>query len=322
MTGPEGLKRTVLRALDFVFALRPTVVVGMWVFFFAGAALAARATGQQFSLRAPSGPVLLGFLSMTAALGGGCLLNQITDVETDRVNEKLFLLPRGIISTRAAWTELAVVWAAAVALALTLAPHFRMVLGASLLLNLTYSAPPVRAKSRVPLDMLWNGLGFGLASTAAGWATLAPLDARVLPVGLAYTLAVAGVTASTTVPDVEGDRAAGMRTTAAVLGERGASVLTLVLVALAALAGAALRDSLALFGPLLSLPLLIRAHVTGVRTHRVEADQWMVAAFVVVASFRAPYLLVLLALVYFGSRWYYRARFGVTYPESGAPGGG
>ncbi len=38
-----------------------------------------------------------------------------------------------------------------------------------------------------------------------------------------------------------------------------------------------------------------------------------------IASIRAPYLLLLLALVYFGSRAYYRARFGLSYPGAGTP---
>ena len=319
MAGPEGLKRSVLRVLDFIFILRPTVVVGMWVFFFAGAALAARAGGGSLPLFPPPRALLLGFGAMTAVLGGGCLLNQISDVETDRVNEKLFFLPRGIISMRAAWVELAVVWLLAAVLAAPLSAGFKVVLAASLLLNVTYSAPPVRAKSQCPWDMVWNGLGFGLASAAAGWASVAPLTPAIILLGLTYTLAVAGVTASTTVLDVEGDRALGLRTTAAVLGTSGASTLTLVLVAAAGLMGAVLRDPLGFFGPALSLPLLVRAHVTRDRGHRIAANQLMVAAFVVVASLRAPYLLLLLAIVYFGSRSYYKIRFGFSYPGAGTP---
>ncbi|MFH1689589.1 MAG: UbiA prenyltransferase family protein [Candidatus Eisenbacteria bacterium] len=319
MAGPEDLRNPVLRALDFVFILRPTVVVGMWVFFFAGAALAARASGVCLPLFFPPKDVLLGFGAMTAVLGGGCLLNQITDVETDRVNEKLFFLPRGLISTRAAWAELAVVWVLAAALALPLSAGFKLALAASLFLNVTYSAPPLRAKSRCPWDMAWNGLGFGFVSAAAGWAAVSPLTQALVPVGLTYTLAVAGVTASTTVLDVEGDRSEGLRTTAAVLGARGASALSLVLVGAAGVAGALFRDPLGFFGPLLSLPLLVRAHVTRVRSDRIAANQSMVAAFALVASVRAPYLLLLLALVYFGSRGYYRTRFGLSYPGSGTP---
>lgn len=318
MPGP-GVERSPLRPLDYVFVLRPTVLVGMWVFYFWGAYLASRETGAAFPLLVPTARVFAGFLSMSAALAGGCLLNQIADVETDRVNEKLFFLPRGIISMRAAVAELAVVWVLAAALALPLGLHFVLVLCASLLLNYTYSAPPVRAKSRFPLDMLWNGLGFGLVSSAAGWAAVAQLELSVLWVGLVYTVAVAGVTASTTVLDVDGDRAADLRTTAVVLGRDRASALTLWLIALAAAAGWFLMDPLAIFGSVLSLPALLLAHRTGERRHRIIANQVMVALFLVVASCRAPYLLALLAVVYFGSRAYYRARFGFSYPGAGTP---
>jgi 4-hydroxybenzoate polyprenyltransferase len=319
MAAPEKPGSPALRPLDFIFILRPTVIVGMWVFFFAGAFLATRASGATSWFLPPSTDVLLGFGAMTAVLGGGCLLNQITDVETDRVNQKLFFLPSGIVSMRAAWIELAVVWLLAAALAVPLSGQFKLVLAASLFLNLTYSAPPLRAKSLIPLDMAWNGLGFGFASVAAGWAAVAPLSGDVIPVGIVYTVAVAGVTASTTVLDVDGDRSEGLRTTAAVLGERGASVLTLVLVAAACVLGALVRDPLGFFGPLLSLPLLIRAHATGARAHRIAANQMMVGTFVLVASVRAPYLLLLLAIVYLGSRAYYRARFGFSYPGAGTP---
>ncbi len=220
---------------------------------------------------------------------------------------------------RAAWIELAVAWVLAAVLSLPLSPGFKLVLAASLFLNLTYSASPLRAKSRCPWDLVWNGLGFGLVSAAAGWAAVAPLTSAVVPAGLVYVLAVAGVTASTTVLDVEGDRSEGLRTTAAVLGASRASALTLLLVGAAAAAGALARDPLGFFGPLLSMPLLVRAHATGVRSHRIVANQLAVAAFALIASVRAPLLIALFALVYFGSRAYYRARFGLSYPGSGTP---
>lgn len=319
MPADENSVRPGLRLLDYVFILRPTVIVGMWVFFVSGAALASRARSLRFSPLYPSGDVLLAFLVSTLILGGGCLLNQIADVESDRVNEKLFFLPRGIVSMRAAWLELAAVWALAALLSIPLSLHFKLVAAAALVVNITYSAPPVRAKSRFPLDMIWNGLGFGFASVAAGWAAVSRLDPIVVPLGLTYTLAVAGVTASTTIPDEEGDRAAGLATTAAVMGERPASLLTMVLVGAAAVCGAFLRDPVSFFGSVLSLPLFVRAHLTGARKHRIEANQLMVAIFAIVVAVRAPYLLALLSAVYFGSRAYYRKRFGLTYPGSGTP---
>ena len=306
------------QVLDYIFILRPTVIVGAWVFFMWGAALAAGRSGGYVLPVTLGRDLWLGLGAITAALAGGCLLNQIVDVETDTVNDKLFFLPKGIISMRAARVELAVVWALAVVLSLPLSGQFMAVMAAALLINITYSAPPVSAKSRSPLDMLWNGLGFGLISCAAGWASVAPLTGEVLRVGLVYTTLVAGVTASTTILDMEGDRAAGLRTTAAVLGERSTSWLTLALVGAAGVAGAVLRDALTL-ASLPALLLLGRAHITGRRADRILGNQGGVAVFALVAAVRAPVLFALLAVVVLGSRLYYRRRFGISYPGRGTP---
>ncbi len=314
-----GATRSRLRPFDFVFVLRPATIVPLWIFFVAGTRLAAGEYDLELSLLLPPRGVVLGLLSMTALLAGGYLLNQIRDIETDRRNEKLFFLPRGLISVRAAWTELAVLWVLAGLLAVPLTVEFRWVLAAAFVLALTYSAPPVTAKARAPLDLVWNGLGFGAVAVVAGWATVAPLsDAIVLP-ALSYTLAVAGITASTTIPDIPGDVALSLRTTGAVLGKGRTSLLAVVLLAAAALAGAAARDVLGLFGPAVSLPLLLRAHRTGSRAHRVTANQAAVAVFALIVGARAVYLPALVAAIVLLSRAYYRARFGITYPGPGTP---
>ncbi len=304
--------------LDYIFILRPTVIVGMWVFFMWGAALAASRSGGYVLPAVLGRDLWLALGAMTAAIAGGCLLNQIVDVETDAVNDKLFFLPSGIISMRAARVELAVVWVLAVALSLPVGGQFVAVMAAALVINITYSAPPVSAKSRFPLDMLWNGLGFGLVSAAAGWAAVAPLTGEVLLLGLVYTAAVAGVTASTTILDIEGDRVVGLRTTAAVLGERWTSWLTLALTGAAGVAGAVLGDALGL-ASLPALFLLGRAHITGRRADRILGNQGGVAIFALVAAVRAPVLIVLIAVVVLGSRLYYRRRFDISYPGRGTP---
>jgi 4-hydroxybenzoate polyprenyltransferase len=306
-----------LRALDFVFLTRPTSLLPLWTFLLAGAAAASAAVGSGLSSLLPPRDVAVALASMTGILGGGFILNQIVDADADRLNRKCFLIPEGIVSIPAAWIEFASLWLVALALALLLPGRFLWVLAGSAVLALTYSAPPVRAKARFPLDLVWNALGFGLAATAAGWSAVAAPSASTLVLGASYGLATAGVIASTTIPDIPGDAKLGVRTTGVVLGARAASGLAIALLAGAALVGGVARDVLGLFGPLLSLPLMVRAHATRGRADRVAANQVAVAVFAVIVGVRLPYLFLLFALVYAGSRLYYRARFGLTYPETG-----
>lgn len=319
MTEGAVAGRPGLRPLDLVFLLRPTALVPLWIFQLAGSWEASRALGIPFSPFGAPPRVVLGLVSMTLALGGGYVLNQLFDRESDRANKKLFLMADGIVPVRTARAELAVVWSAAAACSIWLPAAFQWTLAASLLLNVTYSAPPILAKVRTPLDLVWNGLGFGLVAYAAGWSCVGRFEPGWYGPGLSYSLAVAGVIASTTILDIEGDEAAGYRTAGVVLGASGTSAVALALMVAAATVGWFSRSIMGLFGPLLSLPLMLRAHRSGHRSDRIAANQIAVAVFALIAGARVPLLLVLMAVVYLGARAYYRARFGIAFPGRGTP---
>jgi 4-hydroxybenzoate polyprenyltransferase len=304
------------RPLDFVFVLRPALLAPLWIFFAQGARLAAKRGWWFDTVFVPGAVEWLGLLSITGILAGAYLLNQIVDVETDRLNNKLFFLPRGIIGIRAAWFELGLVWLVALGVAVWLGgPHIR-VSAAALAISVTYSASPVRAKSRAILDIVWNAAGFGLVGALAGFATRPASSSSPLPVLslLSYAAAVGGVTASTIVLDRDGDRQAGLRTTAVALGGRVTSLVGLLLLTVAVLLGLAAMDPVAVGGSVVSLALALRAHRRMDRASRVSANQLGVAAFALGASVFSPYLLVLLVGVVAASRAYYRRRFGFSYP--------
>jgi len=86
-------------------------------------------------------------------------------------------------------------------------------------LGTQYSAPPLRLKTTPFLDSLSNGLYVlpGVIAYAAIGGQLPPLLA--VAGGWLWTMAMHTFSA---IPDIEPDRAAGIRTTATVLGERGA----------------------------------------------------------------------------------------------------
>ncbi len=319
MTAGAARAHRFSRPLDFIFLARPTSLVPLWIFQMAGAWEATRALGRPLPAFGASPPVLLGLLSMTLLLAGGYVLNQIFDLESDRANRKLFLLADGFISLRAAWAELSALWGLAAACSLWLPGQFRLALVASLVLNVTYSTPPARIKARPFVDLLWNGLGFGATAFAAGWSCVAPLGPAWLLPGLSYTLAIGGVIASTTILDMDGDAEQGYRTTGVVLGARRTSLLAVGLLVAASAVGWLASNVLGLFAPLLSLPLMVRAHMTGRRPDRIAANQVSVAVFALMAGVRTPLLLLLLAAAYFGSRAYYSRRFNIAYPGRGTP---
>jgi 4-hydroxybenzoate polyprenyltransferase len=308
------------RPSDYAFLMRPAALVPLWIFYFAGFGLAAaRSSMPGFPPFRLTLDAALGCIALTATLAGGYVINQISDRESDRANRKLYLLADGIVPVRNAWIALAVLWSLATALSALLPAEFAVATAGSALLCVTYSLPPVHAKAGFPLDLVWNGVGFGVLAPIAGWAVVGrPGPGLVGPV-VCYGAAVAGIIASTTIPDREGDSAAGHRTAAVALGDRRTSALALALVASAAAVGVATRDAPGALGALLSLPLLARAHRTGSREHRVAANQWAVAAFAAGVALRSVYPLALLAAAALASRSYYRRRFRLQYPGPGTP---
>jgi len=317
--------------LDFVFVLRPALMVPLWIFFAQGARLASHRGWLFETVVFPRIGEWLGLVSITGILGGGYLLNQMVDVETDRLNDKLFFLSRGIISMRSAAVELMMVWPASIAVALLLGPAFLWAAVAALAFSVTYSVRPVRAKTRAGMDVLWNAAGFGLVAVLAGVAATGaggPIPAggslvryvsgsMLLSIG-SYVAAVAGVTASTIVLDREGDERMGLRTTAVAVGERGTSLAGVLLLAVAAVMGILSRDPVAVTGSFAALALAVRAHARRDRASRISANQLGVAAFGLAAACFSPYILVLSGAVVLGSRTYYRRRFGFAYPGPGS----
>ncbi len=131
-------------------------------------------------------------------------------------------------------------------------------------LGAAYSAPPARLKTRPPLDSASNGLYVlpGAAAYAAVAGTHPPAFAVVG--GWLWTM---GMHTFSAIPDVEPDRAAGIRTTATVLGEARAFGYCAGVWALAAAAFAALDYRL---GLLLSVYPLLAA---GVYASDVSVDR-------------------------------------------------
>ena len=70
----------------------------------------------------------LGFLIYTMIMGAVYIVNQITYIETDRINNKLFILPKGLVSVRAAYVEIVCLIGGAFALSFFFSPVYRIFL--------------------------------------------------------------------------------------------------------------------------------------------------------------------------------------------------
>jgi 4-hydroxybenzoate polyprenyltransferase len=169
-------------------------------------------------------PLLLGGLmaaSLNVASNG---INQIYDLEIDRINKPERPLPAGELSLRQAWNITLVAYALALGLAWVIVPasadpetrarhetFWVVLLGA--LFTYIYSAPPLRTKRLTFLSNLTMAVPRGTLLIIAGWsAARSVLAPEPWFVALTFGVYVLGAATTKDFADIEGDRQGGCMT--------------------------------------------------------------------------------------------------------------
>lgn len=306
-------------AIDYLFLLRPTLLVPVWTFLLLGYHRAVTvAGGPRFHLAVPLRLVWIALL-YSALMGAVYIVNQICDRETDRANEKLFLLSHGYLPLRNAVVAALLLVLFSFAGGVLLGARLALLFFASFALGMLYSIPPVKLKGRPLFDLLANALGYGLLAFSVGWSAASPVSVDALSYALPYVLAVGAVFVNTTVPDISGDREAGDRTTGVVLGAAAATVVGLLLLVACLAVSAAMRDLVCGLAAVLALPpFVLAAARRGERQAALRSIRIGAPILVVLTAALFPAYVFLLVLCYLSLRWYYRTRFGFVYPTLNA----
>jgi 4-hydroxybenzoate polyprenyltransferase len=328
------VKKLLLRIGDFVFVMRPLILVPAWSVYLLGAEAGRRTAGASPGpLEGANGtpaPFYHGFACLTAILVTAYLLNQIFDQESDRLNRKGHFLTRGILSVRTVVVMALIVFLFATYFFRFVQPAQRLPLTSAVILSLGYSIPPLRLVARPFVDLLSNAVGYGAIAFVAGFAAWDPTVADGALLAIPYVFLVAATFLHTTIMDFEGDKISGKNTTSVAIGIVPSAVLACVFSAMGLAAAIAL--SLPHYGDKLSPFILgastavfiygavnLRRSVTrGPSSNAVQAVTLMVT---VPAAVAWPGYLFLLVPVVAAARLYYRARFGIQYPGPAAMGG-
>ncbi len=299
---------------DLLFLVRPPLLCASSTFFFAGAVSALRHTGElrTFQLVHEALPNLLLF---TLIVSAAFIINQIFDVESDRLNRKSFLLSSGVVSRREAAAVLVGVSTFAIGLSLLFDSSVQYLTIVGLALGFAYSAPPLRLKGRPVLDMIANVAGFAVIGFALGWLAYAEISRELWISCSAYALAMCGIFLNTCIPDEAGDRKVGDRTSCVVFGRRLVGTMILAFMAASAVLGVLTGEILCALAVIGSLPAMIAVSVEPSSPNSVLASQYAARLLLVLVCVRAPLLAALCVLAYCGSRLYYGRRFGLRYPD-------
>jgi 4-hydroxybenzoate polyprenyltransferase len=162
-------------------------------------------------------PVLWGTLMAAVLNAANNALNQIYDLDIDRVNKPNRPLPSGALTGGEAWAFTLVTAAIAWGLAWLSSPDgrrecFWIVVFTSLLCWI-YSAPPLWTKRRGFLANVTIAVPRGVLLKVAGWSTVKTiLGPEPWYIGAVFGLFLLGAASTKDFADIEGDRAGGCRT--------------------------------------------------------------------------------------------------------------
>lgn len=302
-----------LKIFDYIFILRPLILIPVWDFFLIGNYLAS--PPSRFALKP-----FLGLGVYTMLMGGVYILNQITDISTDRLNKKLFILAEQFIPLKNAYIEMFLLWGASLFLSWFFGLHFFFVIIVSLIIGIFYSLPPIKLKGKPFFDMLSNGIGYGIINFIAGWLMQRPFEWNIFYRFLPYFLSICAVFINTTIVDIEGDRKSGEITTSVFLGEKISYVLSSILMAGAVYTAIIKNDLICLIPASLSLPLFLYITVYCIFTNKIHRNMTILSfrlpglIFTIIICVIYPVLIPILLIVFAGMKIYYKNRFQLDYP--------
>ena len=310
-----------LQRLDYLFVLRPTLFIPVWTIALAGhwAQLRFAPASQHLKGNVANGSewLIILYLSLfTAVMGAIFLLNQIQDIESDRFNQKLYLIANGDVPIRHAWLETAllVTVPSLITFLLRRADLSGMMLAAFFSMGWLYSCRPFSLKDHPFGGLLINLIG-GYLVFAFGWLMTSPWHDKLWWLATPYVLGMVAIYFLTTIPDRSGDAAAQKVTMAVRYGDRTALSMGFAAHLLALGAGIWTRDWVVLLALLAVSPFFIITLRTLSLKNVLTTNKYAALFLSAVVCYRFPFYLLILVVVYYVSKWYYRKRFNLIYPS-------
>lgn len=314
--------------LDCFFLLRIPLLAPVWTIFILGWITGTEhlPIGGQFTGELAHGTIarlwilLTGFSLLVASI---YVVNQIVDIESDRINHKLFLLPHGFVSVRTAWILAGFCAASGLAIASFFGTVFIALFIGSLLLGILYNLPPASLKNRAWGGICANSFGHGMLAFLVGWycakypGTLSSesIKAGILS-SIAPALANGAVFLATTIPDALGDQKTGKKTFCVRYGPRKTAVASFLLCAGAAATSLAMEYHawVMMVTSFVSLFLFLYLALSTRQELAFRAFKWPVFILSAGVTLYVPLYGMLITVTFFGSKLYYKHRFGIDYP--------
>ena len=231
------------------------------------------------------------------------------------MNNKLFLLGTGCISARAGYIESFLLLGAALVGAFFLHMMFLFLICAFIIVTAyLYNFAPFAFKNR-PLWGLAATMVMGWLAFALGWVMCQPATPRLLSHSMPYLFFNTALYLLTTMPDMKGDRTSGKLTFPLKYGVKSTALLSLFFFILTPVAGMWHKNEFMLVVCAVTAPFMIRFARKRDTASAIVAIKSGIASFALLICVKFPLFFVLLACLFFFTRFYYKRRFDYDYPN-------
>lgn len=313
-----------MKLLDYLFLHRPMLIIPVWTIALLGtrAALWPERSPNPFQLvhfpfaDFSGGDARLVVMLFLAALAAGAafIINQIYDIESDRKNNKLFLLSEGHLSVKEAWALYFLSTAVAIAAGFVLNWQLAILFAGGALLGLQYSYPKFRVRSDPYKSFRNNMLAHGMLAFLFGWVMVKNFDIAGVLKSIPYMLGVAALYLNTTLLDMKGDEATGKLTYAIEWGVAKTQSIAVVLVACGLITSVLTADYAFTIAAGATLPFVIAARVKQSLKLSTLSTKVAILALSFFAVIFFPIYLAFLVVTLASARLYYARRFSLAYP--------
>jgi 4-hydroxybenzoate polyprenyltransferase len=212
----------------YVELARPFTLIAPALGFVSGALTAIGAHPHEVWHPGLLVPALIGCVMAMVFNAGNNALNQIYDLEIDRVNKGKRPLPSKRLTIREAWIFTNVTYVITLVLAWLVAPGGRhecfWIVLIAMIATYIYSMPPLRTKQRGIWANVTIAIPRGVLLKVAGWSAVKTV-VGVEPwyIGMVFGLFLLGASTTKDFADMEGDRLGGCRTLPIVYGVKRAA---------------------------------------------------------------------------------------------------
>jgi chlorophyll/bacteriochlorophyll a synthase len=217
-----------MKARAYLDLARPFTLVAPALGFMSGALTAIGAAPREPLSMSILVPPLIGSTMAAVLNAGNNALNQIYDLDIDRVNKPKRPLPSGRLTIDEVWWFTAITYVLALVFAWLVAPQGRhecfWLVAIAVVCTFLYSVPPFRTKRLGIWANVTIAIPRGTLLKVAGWSSAKTIfGIEPWYIGAIFGLFLLGATTTKDFADMEGDRRGGCRTLPIQYGVRRAA---------------------------------------------------------------------------------------------------